>query len=238
MNRVMLFFIFMMKSFKFRLLVLSAVLLAWGGMTAGALLYYSVVQCERYLELGNRLALRHGTFQAPRGRILDRNGVVLAWTEKYYDLFLLNPPSGDIANDAMIRKVRDIVPDCEPETIDRSSWLLKANLSPNQLLGLEQLLHRYPELQVIPREERLVVDYPEIRRLIGEIGYRRDVMYGVSGAEREYDVELAGTPGEYEVMLDRRRNWITGTWKLLVPAIPGDDVKLNVALSELVEDEP
>lgn len=234
MNGVVLFFLFMVKTFKFRLLLLSAVLLAWGGMTAGALLYYSVVQRDRYLELGNQLALRHGTFLAPRGRILDRNGVVLAWTEKYFDLFLINPPSGDITNDAMMRKLKDIVPDSEPETIDRSSWLLKTNLSPDQILGLEPLLHHYPELQVIPREERLVVDYPEIRRMVGQIGYRRDVMYGVTGAEKEYDVELSGTPGEYEVMLDRRRNWITGTWKLLVPSIPGEDVKLNVSLRDLL----
>ena len=74
----------------------------------------------------------------------------------------------------------------------------------------------------------------EIRRMVGQIGYRRDVMYGVTGAEKEYDVELSGTPGEYEVMLDRRRNWITGTWKLLVPSIPGEDVKLNVSLRDLL----
>jgi len=225
----------MMKTFKFRLLFLVAVLLAWGGMTAGALLYYSVIRRDRYLEMGNRLALRQGTLPAPRGRILDRNGVVLAWSEKYYDLFLVNPPSGDIKREAIMKEVRQAVPGCEPETIDESSWLLKADLSPSQLLALEPLLRGHPEFRVIPREERLVVDYPEVRRLVGRIAYRRDLMYGVNGVEKDYDIELSGTPGEYEVMLDRRRNWIAGTWKLLAPAIPGDDVKLKLALGDILE---
>ncbi len=204
-------------------------------MTAGALLYYSVIQRDKYLALGNRMALRLGKLQAPRGRILDRNGVVLAWSEKYFDLFLVNPSTDNIEQEMMMKEVRMAVPDCEPEVVDETTWLLKANLSPFQLLGLEQLLRGYPELQVIPREERLVVDYPEVRKIIGQVGLREEVMAGQSGAEKEYNVELTGVPGEYEVMLDRRRNWIAGTWKLLVPAIPGEDVKLDFALSELLE---
>mgnify|MGYP000925802945 CR=1 FL=1 len=225
----------MMKTFKFRLLVLVTLLLLWGGLAAGALLYYSVIRRGQYLEMGNRLALRQGTIQATRGRILDCNGVVLAWSEKYYDLFLVNPPSGDIRREAVIQKLRLVLPESEPEVAGDAIWLLKTDLSPSQLMALEVLLRSYPELQIVPREERLVVDYPEVRRFIGRVAYRRDLMYGVDGAEKEYDVELSGTPGEYEVMLDRRRNWIAGTWKLLAPAISGEDMKLNVALADLLE---
>lgn len=222
-----------MKTFKLRLIILLIVLLSWGGTTAGALFYYGILHRDKYLELGNRLALREGTYEAPRGRLLDRNGTPLAWTEKYFDLYLVNPSVEQIAHEALIKAVRGAVSDCEPETVDENTWLLKLNLSPQQMLALERLLRSYPELKIRSRLERIVVEYPEIRKLIGQVAYDGEIMRGVSGAEKEYDVELSGTPGKYEVMLDRRRNWIPGTWKLHVPAIAGKDIRLKFTVAEI-----
>ncbi len=223
-----------MKTFKLRLIILLIILLSWGGTTAGALFYYSVLHRDKYLALGNRLALREGSYAAPRGRLLDRNGTPLAWTEKYFDLYLVNPQVEQVTHEVLIKEVREVVPDCEPETVDETTWLLKLNLSPLQMVGLERLLRSYPELKIRPRLERIVVDYPEIRKLIGLVVYDGEAMKGVSGVEKEYDRELAGTPGRYEVMLDRRRNWIPGTWKLLVSAAAGEDVHLKFSVDEIV----
>ena len=78
-----------MKLFERRLIFLLILLLVWSACASGALLYYSVYARERYLKAGQRLALRRGDFQATRGRILDRNGVSLAWSERYFDFYFI-----------------------------------------------------------------------------------------------------------------------------------------------------
>lgn len=223
-----------MKLFERRLISLLILLLVWSACASGALLYYSVYARGRYLEAGQRLALRRGDFQATRGRILDRNGVSLAWSERYFDLYILQAKSGGVTPELIIKAVRDVVPDCEVAVISKTSWLLKTALTPSQILNMEPLMRSYPELTIQARTERRTVDYLEIKHEIGETVDGNGVLVGISGAELTHNSQLSGVPGTYEVMLDRRRNWIPGTWRLVKPVVPGRDVKLEFSIAELI----
>ena len=81
--------------------------------------------------------------------------------------------------------------------------------------------------------ERIAVNIPEVREKIGATQLKNGELYGVSGWEKSYDTLLRGTPGKYEVMLDRRRRWIDSSWKLVTPAVPGKDVKVPFRLEEI-----
>lgn len=226
-----------MNLFERRLISLLSFLLIWSGCASAALLYYSVFARERYLESGQRLALRHGDFQASRGRILDRNGTPLAWSEKYFDLYIFEAKNGNDSPELIIRAVRRVVPDCEVAVISETTWLLKTALTPRQILNLEPLMRSYPELAIQARTERRTVDNPEVRSKIGKTADKNGTIIGISGAELTYNSQLNGISGTYEVMLDRRRDWIPGTWRLVKLAIPGQDIKLEFSIAETFKTE-
>ncbi|MHB9138943.1 MAG: hypothetical protein ACYC4Q_06030, partial [Victivallaceae bacterium] len=98
---------------------------------------------------------------------------------------------------------------------------------------LEPLLTKFPDLKIFPRTVRKVVDYAEVRSYIGHVELKDGRATGLSGIEKECDCDLTGTMGIYEVMLDRHKNWVPGTWKLKNKAVPGKDVKLDLTLEEI-----
>jgi len=224
-----------MNLFKRRLISLLILLLIWSACASGALLYYSIYAQERYFEAGQQLALRHGDFPAARGRILDCNGIPLAWSEKYFDLYILEAKNRGVAPELIIKAVRDVIPDCEVAVISETAWLLKTALTPSQILNLEPLMRSYPELKIEVRIERRTVNHPEIRDEIGKTSDRNGIIIGISGAELRYNSQLTGVSGTYEVMLDRRRDWIPSTWRLVKPAVAGRDVKLEFSITELIK---
>lgn len=189
----------------------------------------------RHLEAGRKIALHTGDFHLPRARLLDRDGVPLAWSEKYFDLVwdapLALPPPPRIM--AMLKV---ILPGVEHRAFDQPApVMLQRNLSPAQLVQLQEALRNCPELKIRVRAERIAVGAPELRARLGETAFDGSRQYGVSGEELRHDAVLAGTPGRYEVMLDRYRNWIDDTWKIIREARPGVDVKLDFSIAEQPE---
>lgn len=226
-----------MKAFESRLIFLLSFLLLWCFLTVGALFYYTFWAREAYLEMGQRMALRYGDFVAPRGRIFDRDGVLLAWTEKYFDLYLSEPENGEIAHEVVIQAVRAVITDCEIKKVTEKSWLLKAALTPRELIALEPVMRRFPGLLIQNRLERKTLRHPEISRLVGMTTIENGAVTGTSGAEYHFNDVLTGTAGTYEVMLDRHRRWINGSWRLIKPAVPGEDVTMPFALADLLEEQ-
>ncbi|HBC87714.1 MAG TPA: hypothetical protein DCZ94_12215 [Lentisphaeria bacterium] len=224
--------------FKNRNKIIIAVFIAWACLITFRLFNYTVYSRDHYLEEGNRHALRSGIIPAARGKILDRNGQVLAWTQRYNDLVVETYPGICLANTAVIKelqgKIKGLSPDKEKEKY------IKRNLLPSEIYALKDYLSRYQGIRIVPRLERRYVDYPEVRKILGTVDSyeERDYgvvrIFGVSGTERKYDQHLKGMDGEYEVMQDRNRNWIPGTWKLKTEMRPGDDIRLESSLEEII----
>ncbi|OGV45575.1 MAG: hypothetical protein A2017_12230 [Lentisphaerae bacterium GWF2_44_16] len=204
----------------------------WAFMASAALFYYTVYDREIYVQLGNRLAWRQGTFPAVRGKIIDKDNLILAWTEKYFDLYLLKKPDGRARREHFYTELKRIL-GAFTQTGDGEIKLLKKGLQPEKIMELDKLLRVYPELRIVPRFERRCIDYPEVRAFVGKTETKDGRTVGISGVELMYNRELNGTDGLYNVMVDRNENWIKGTWSLKRNATTGHDLLLELSLEEI-----
>lgn len=187
---------------------------------------------DYYLEAGKKIALVQGDYHPPRARLLDAAGTPLAWSERYFDLVWQEkaaPPA------KLLRQLGLELPfPLEPEqSLNGKTWILRRDLMPEELLQTAPVLRTHPALAIHSRLERIAVNIPAVREKIGATQLKNGGLYGVSGWEKDYDTHLRGTPGKYEVMLDRRRRWIDSSWKLVSPAVPGKDVKVPFRVEEI-----
>jgi cell division protein FtsI/penicillin-binding protein 2 len=88
----------------------------------------------------------------------------------------------------------------------------------------------------MPRVERRRIDYPIIKKLLGETCEKDGMIAGLSGLEVKFNDKLSGKEGSYIVMLDSKGRWIRGTWTLLKKPEPGSDIVLNKSYEELLKD--
>ncbi|MFA6101771.1 MAG: hypothetical protein WCV67_01685 [Victivallaceae bacterium] len=220
-------------NFKLRAVRLLWCILIWAVLASCWLFYYSVFARQKYIELGNKIAVRQGTYYAGRGRILDKNDRVLAWSEKYFDLYLISLEEDPNIRSMILRKVTEIMPEAALHRVKDSVFMLKREMSPEKIIALEPLLTKFPDLKILSRTERKVVDYAEVRNYIGRVEFKDGNQHGVSGIEKDYDSVLSGIGGIYEVMLDRHKNWVQGTWLLKRKAVSGNDVKLDVSIEDI-----
>ncbi len=213
-----------------RLLLLGLCL--WASAVLARHVHDALVARERLVAAGAVLAWRRGTIPAPRGRLLDRAGQPLAWTERRFDLELVERPLGE-ARQRHLATVLGGLPWGLGEV--SSTGCLRRNLSPEEIVGLEAVLSAWPELRVVPRFSRVTVDYAAVRRRIGEVAASESGQaVGTSGWEQEHDGVLRGHDGAFLVMCDRLGNWLPGTWREIAPMVAGEDVQVDVLLAEMV----
>ncbi len=222
----------MFNMFKNRNRIILTVFIIWAFVITFRLFYYTSYSREHYLEEGNRNAWRNGTIPAARGRILDKDGLPLAWTRRYHDLVIEVYPDLCRTNSVLVReingKMHGLIPD------EKKEKYVKKGLSPSEISLLRGYMEKYRGVKITPRLERIYVDYPEVRRILGKVDVYNGRYCGLDGVEQEYDSELNGTDGMYVVMLDRYRNWIPGTWKSKTEMLPGKDVMLEKSLEDIL----
>lgn len=186
---------------------------------------------EKHLEIGRKIALHTGEYHAPRGRLLDRDGTPLAWSEKYFDLIrtvAMPDPNLDKQLNELLKKP------LRPEPRPDGQLVLRRDLSPEEIARLETILQQHLALRIEPRLERISVNSEKLRRRLGAVAVANGRQTGISGLELQYDEQLGGRPGRYEVMLDRYRNWVESTWCLTTEAVPGQDVRLDFTINEML----
>lgn len=214
---------------SFRILLPSVFFALW---LAGVLVMHGSLAGPRrahYSAVGRKIALHAGESFPPRARLLDASGTPLAWSERYFDLVWQEAVAPD--RRTLERVSRRFALKDDPEAApDGKSWILRRDLTPDELLAVAPVLHEHPALAVRSRLERIVVNIPELREKIGWTENRNGELRGASGWEAEYDAVLRGTPGKYEVMLDRHWRWIDRTWKMVRQPVPGNDVKVPYRL--------
>lgn len=221
------------ENFKKRAKIVFSIILIWTAICTVAFFYYSIIAREKYIKLGNKLARRELSYYPERGRILDKDGIVLAWSQKHYDLHFNNLVDSPARTEQIYKRVAKIIPEAKPPKAGSVHSLMLRAIKPEQLLALEQLIYLYQELQVSPRIERKVVDYPEVRAKIGKVKYVSGRLIGISGYEKKFNRLLSGTPGKFKVMLDRNKNWIKNSGKSIKMAIPAKDLVLPYSLEEI-----
>jgi penicillin-binding protein 2 len=221
------------EKFNKRAVIVIAFLALWAMICIAAFFYYAVIAKDKYIKLGNKIACRELLYYPERAKILDKNGITLAWSEKYYDLYYNNLTDSKQRAEILSNRVEEILPMAKEISSTKIQSIIFQSLSPKQISSLETLIYSFQELEIKTRLERKSVNYPQIQAQIGKVKYIKGRLVGIDGFEKEHDKILSGDPGKYKIMLDRNKNWIKNSFKILQTATPGKNVKLSLSLDEM-----
>ncbi len=220
------------------------------------LIWLQLIQGSYFRVLSEENRVRGEILRAERGRILDRNGVVLADNYPSYRLtFDPRDRAFEGHADLLQRSIDALaaVLDRDPEGLRkeveraRKQWfapmLLSRNLSFRQVSELEERMDRLPGVSV---ESESVRRYPggilasHALGYVGEVsedelaadslsGYQVGDLVGRSGIEREYETALRGRDGVAYVEVDALGRRTHNFPQLPAePSVAGDDVVLTL----------
>ncbi|MFC1592477.1 penicillin-binding protein 2 [Candidatus Omnitrophota bacterium] len=212
-----------------------------------AIFYLQIIRFQEYHHLSQANRVRIIPQPASRGRILDRNGHILASDNLSYNL-LVTPKAREFPAE-QIAKLSRILEVSEEQlklkfdreyTLPFSSVLLREDLSLEEAVAIGQLKYDLPEVTVQVASKRR---YPlgsitsHILGYIGEIdawrleqlkeyGYKVQDLVGYSGVEEVYDYALRPVEGGMQVEVDNR-----GRLSRIIgfkPARKGKDIRLSI----------
>ena len=177
---------------------------------------------------------RRQNLAAQRGKILDRNGLVLAQSGTAYRV-LANPPS--IAADDRVRIATEV-----SEVLGLNYDYVMERISPDPETGklrMQVQLKRQVESSVIDQLEALQLGngisyttdmkryYPFGQLFTQLIGFTGIETEGQTGLEAEYNTYLAGTAGRLVIEVDRKNNPLSYSDPDYLAPTEGYDMKLT-----------
>jgi penicillin-binding protein 2 len=209
-------------------------------------MYLQLAMAEEFTVLSEQNFLEERRISPLRGRILARDGTVLADNRVAYDLMFWG---GTIGNLERLAYLLDLTG--EPRAPDRSKpderrhgAVLAWNIPDRLIPAVEELAAGQPNLYLRERVERTyptnlaaqVVGYTSAADSERFPGYGNDDLIGIMGIEASQERELFGSPGMKLVELDNRRVVLRS--QELLPAKPGNDVVLTLdpRVQRLAED--
>ncbi len=213
-------------------------------VTLAAILYIArlwqlqIIEVEDHREKQLAQSAEWEVLPAPRGRLMDREGRILAAPDTRHQAFLAVDELL-LSREEALEAVASVVPVAADrhraiETAGRG-WLVAArDVSYEERLQMQRLIGRGIHFESYPAR-----DYPRGsmgRRLIGSVGADGR---GLTGLEAEFDDLLAGEPGRAEVRMDARRNAHRPPGGQVIEARHGHDVVLTIdaELQRIAENE-
>jgi penicillin-binding protein 2 len=209
-------------------------------------------QHRQYADLAERNRIRNLPVIAPRGRILDRYGRVLADNFPAFSVLLMRESVATLSPERLAGMARGL--QLDPEEV-RSTLERTANLPRFQPVLLKQAAtledisfvesHRveYPELVLIQVQQRLYPKHQVAAALLGYVGevpeemiaklgssYRPGDVMGKFGVEGEYNQILSGRDGMKRVIVNSRGQEQEMGSLTTIDAHPGNDLRLTVDL--------
>lgn len=218
-------------------------------LLASSLIYLQMIQFSKYQQLSQANRIRILPQSASRGRILDRNGRVLADNSLSYNLLIM-PQSTKVLEESICELSRNLsVSRDELETkfkkkntVSFAPALLCEDISLDEAIAVGQLKYDLPGIivQAVPKRS-----YPSgnvsshLLGYIGQIdawrleklkkyGYKIQDLVGYSGVEEVYDYVLRPIDGGMQIEVDSRGRLsrILG----LKDAHKGKDIQLTIDL--------
>ena len=213
-----------------RFLVLFSV---WAVVIVARLFQVMVVERGRHVSDMDRSSWRHGMVPGIRGRILDADGVPLAWSERRFALLWTRPadPQEAARQWAALHEAMPLEPRWSLRTaVARAAEEVRLidAVTPEQFARLGDVCTRHPAFRLEAYFVRQTYPAAALRRELGAVTRRNGMEIGVSGLERVHDSLLRGRPGMYRVMVNPLRAWVPETWEQLRDMTPGYDVYLPI----------
>lgn len=217
-----------------RKLVLSgALLLAFGGLSV-RLVQVQAVAHAHYVSLAEGQSESVEKTPAPRGEILDRNGLVLAHSVPAFDVWCYKPELEDAEELAKMLERLVAVP--EQRTLDalsRGRYVRLARaLGPSEAERLRSLGLRSLRFEATWRRA-----YPQGRTFSHIVGVCGEEGKALEGLELAFDDVLRGHDGKRKVVKDARGRRLEE--ETIEPPRPGSTLRLalDARLQEVVRDE-
>jgi penicillin-binding protein 2 len=207
-------------------------------------------QYHYYLEQAERNRIRNLPVIAPRGRILDREGRILADNFPAFSVLLIRDSLATLTPErvAGIARGLGLVPEDVQRLLERVARLprfqpvvLKQSATMADIAFVESHRLEYPELDLLQVQQR---SYPKgaiaaaALGYVGEVSeemvarpgspYRPGDVVGQSGIERTYNSILMGRDGMRRVIVNSRGQEMGSM--TTVNALPGNDLRLTLDL--------
>ncbi len=162
-----------------RLTRLTQVLLLLLCILSARLVHLQIIQGRRYSRLSDRNRIRRLVLPAPRGRVLDRNGVLLADTRPSFTVAVVPTELTDSAMSLLARLVDipegDLHGQLKPVAMFASAVNVKRDVSIEEVARIEESSFRLPGVHVRVDPVR---HYPAAQRychVLGSTGLAGDV---------------------------------------------------------------
>lgn len=230
---------------KNRLKRLTHITILLFGVLSIRLLYLQLIRGTRYARLSDQNRIRKIILPAPRGRIYDRNGVLLAESRPSFTITVIPTETNDSALTLLARiinqpfenlkhRLKPIVAFPSPVSIYRNvEYETVARIQENNF-RLPGVLVRIDPIRNYPYQEL----YSHVIGHLGEItedelsndsSYRRLDFIGRTGIEASYEKLLRGKDGYVFIEVDARGREIGPLpEKRPEPPIPGKDIYLTI----------
>ena len=208
----------------------------WAVVLVTRLAQVMILQRPAVLQKMSRESWIQGVIPPLRGRLLDRNGIPLAWSTRHFALRWDVPADLDqLRKDWQVIRQHSPALDSDwdvPRLIAHagSTTDLAKDLGAERILHVEPLCERVPGLTIGSYFVRHYHRNPHVRKRLGKVRTVKGIQVGISGDERRHDTLLRGCPGVYRVMVDPDGNWLNHTWKKVRDLRAGYDVYLPLAL--------
>lgn len=220
------------RLFRVRLMIAALLVLVLLGLLVTRMVWLQVTHHDKYQELadGNRIHVE--PIVPTRGRILDRNGLVLADNQTVYTLELIRErlprPRSAARVEALLREIQAWVPSLDERTISRMSqqWKRMRRHQPYTLLRISEeeaarfatVSWQYPGIALNATAQRLYPHGSRASHVIGYVGritvedlqtldsenYRNTEFVGKRGIEQSHEAELHGRAGLRYVEVDAK----------------------------------
>jgi penicillin-binding protein 2 len=207
-------------------------------------------QRQQYMDLAERNRIRNLPVIAPRGRILDREGRVLADNFPAFSVLLMRESSATLAPERVggIARGLQLDPVELQHLMERTAKLprfqpvlLKQSATLEDIAFVESHRLEYPELDLIQVQQRLYPKHEVAAALLGYVGevteemiakpgssYKPGDVVGKFGIEGEYNQILSGRDGMRRVVVNSRGQEMGSL--TTINALPGNDLRLTLDL--------
>lgn len=216
---------------------------------AGRVFYLDYYQGNYYAEMARNNRIREIAIKAPRGRIYDKYGQVLATNVPSLDAIIVpsDLPKDEASRKTMADQLAGILDlnsgsiQIQMDNLDLSSIspvLLKGNITQDQALIVSERAEEFPGIEIDQTAIRSYDNSQVFSPIIGYDGkitqaelkmhpdYLMTDYIGKTGLEESYEKDLRGTYGATEVEVDSlgRVQKVLG----VINPVPGDDLILNI----------
>ncbi len=195
----------------------------------GRLIYLMVWQADYYSEKATELHERERSIKAARGRILDRNGTVIADNKTVCTISVIHNQIKDTEQViAVLSRELGLSEETVRKRVEKYSSMERVKSNVDKSIG-DRI--REMDLAGVKVDEDYKRYYPYNELASKILGFTGSDNQGIIGLEVEYEEHLAGIPGTILTMTDAKGIEVEEEGERRIEPIAGDDLILSLDMN-------